>query len=109
MAHDSSPSPARRVDVEYLAWLEQTGFGTWVRESPSLWAYPTILFLHTLGMGTLAGTAAVIDLRIVGFAPDLPVAPLERFFPVMWIGFWINALSGTALLIADATTKLTNP
>jgi uncharacterized membrane protein len=27
----------------------------------------------------------------------------------MWAGFWVNALSGTALLVADATTKLTNP
>jgi hypothetical protein len=27
----------------------------------------------------------------------------------MWAGFWINAASGTALLMADATTKLTNP
>jgi hypothetical protein len=27
----------------------------------------------------------------------------------MWAGFWINATSGTALLIADATTKFANP
>jgi hypothetical protein len=27
----------------------------------------------------------------------------------MWSGFWLNAVSGTALLIANATTKATNP
>ena len=27
----------------------------------------------------------------------------------MWSGFWVNALSGTALLVANATTKATNP
>jgi hypothetical protein len=27
---------------------------------------------------------------------------------VAWWGFWINAVTGTILLIADATTKLTN-
>ena len=27
----------------------------------------------------------------------------------MWAGFWVNAASGVALLIADATTKLANP
>jgi hypothetical protein len=31
---------------------------------------------------------------------------MEGFFPVMWIGFWINALSGVALLIADASTMM---
>jgi len=95
--------------MEFLAWLEQTGFGTWVRESPSVFAYPTILFLHTVGLGFLVGTNVVIDLRLLGFASEAPLAPLEQFFPIMWIGFWINALSGTALLIADATTKFTNP
>jgi hypothetical protein len=27
----------------------------------------------------------------------------------MWLGFWINAVSGSILLVADATTKLANP
>jgi hypothetical protein len=26
----------------------------------------------------------------------------------MWIGFWVNAVSGFVLLVADATTKFTN-
>ena len=30
-----------------LPWLEATALATWVRESPSLWAYPTVLTLHT--------------------------------------------------------------
>jgi len=95
--------------MEFLAWLEQTGFGTWVRESPSVFAYPSILFLHTVGLGFLVGTNVVIDLRLLGFASEAPLAPLEQFFPIMWFGFWLNATSGTALLIADATTKFTNP
>ena len=95
--------------MEFLAWLEHTGFATWVRESPSMFAYPSILFLHTIGLGFLVGTNVVVDLRLLGFASEAPLAPLEGFFPVMWAGFWINATSGTALLIADATTKFANP
>jgi len=95
--------------MEILAWLENSGFGTWVRESGSLWAYPSILFLHTVGLGMVVGINAVIDLMLIGLAADLPVAPLEKLFGLMWAGFWINAVSGTALLIADATTKLMNP
>jgi hypothetical protein len=92
-----------------LVWLEQTAFGTWVREGNSMWGYPTILFLHTLGMGCVVGFAAVVDLRVLGVAADIPLAPLDRFLPIMWAGFWVNALSGTALFVADATTKFTNP
>ena len=31
--------------MDFLNSLEQIGFSTWVRESPSVWAYPTILFM----------------------------------------------------------------
>jgi hypothetical protein len=92
-----------------LVWLEQSGFGTWVREAPTLWAYPTILFLHTVGLGFLVGINVAIDLRILGVAATMPLAPMEKLFPLMWAGFWVNALSGVALLVADATTKLVNP
>jgi hypothetical protein len=95
--------------MEFLAWLESTAFATWVRESSSIFAYPGILFLHTVGLGFLVGTNLAVDLRLLGFAQDMPLAPMESFYRVMWAGFWINAASGTALLIADATTKLTNP
>ena len=95
--------------MSFLLSLENSAFASWVRESSSLWAYPMILFLHTVGLGFLVGLNAAIDLRILGFARKIPLAPMEKFYTVMWAAFWINALSGTALLIADATTKLTNP
>ena len=88
--------------------LEQTGFCTWVRESPSVFAFAGILLLHTIGMGLVVGIIAGIDLRILGFAPALRQAPFEKFFPILWLGFWVNAVTGTILLAADATTKLTN-
>jgi hypothetical protein len=95
--------------MPFLTTVENTAFATWVRESSSLWAYPMILFLHTVGLGFLVGLNAAIALRILGVAPRMPLAPMVKFYRVMWIAFWINALSGTALLAADATTKMTNP
>jgi hypothetical protein len=94
--------------MTFLSSLENSGFGTWVRESSSLWAYPSILFLHTVGLGFVVGLNVAIALRILGCARQLPLAPMEAFYRIIWSAFWINALSGTALLIADATTKLTN-
>jgi hypothetical protein len=95
--------------MEFLQRLESTGFSTWVRESGSLASFPGILLLHTIGMGVLVGIVVAIDLRILGFAPGFPLAPLQGFFPIIWAAFWVNAVTGTMLLIADAATKLTNP
>ena len=94
---------------DFLIRLEQSGFSIWVRESTSLFAFPGVLLLHTIGMGVVVGINAGIDLRILGVAPALPLAPMERFLPVLWAGFWVNAATGFVLVITDATTKLTNP
>ena len=93
----------------FLIWLEATALSTWVRESASVFAFPSILSLHTVGMGLVAGLSAAIALRILGFAPQVPFAEMQRFLPVMWFGFWLNAISGVFLLIAYPTKALTNP
>jgi len=95
--------------MEYLKWLEETGISTFVRESPSIFAFPTVLLLHTIGMALCVGVNAGINLRILGFAPGIRVAPLERLLPVLWLGFTINAITGTLLVMQDASTKLRNP
>ena len=92
-----------------LLWIEQLKFFIWIRESDSIWAFPMFLFMHTLGMSMIAGVSAVVDIAILGFWPRLPVKPLERLYPLMWAGFWTNAVTGTVLMLADASTKLTNP
>ena len=93
----------------FFIWLEATGISTWVRESPSLLAFPMILSLHALGMGLVAGLNAVIALRILGVARAVPFPEMRRFLPAMWFGFWMNAISGVLLLLAYPTKALTNP
>jgi hypothetical protein len=95
--------------MDFLLRLEQSGFASWVREGGSIWSYPAILFAHTLGLATLAGVNAGLDLRILGFARQMPLAPLKRLFPLLWLAFGVTAISGIALLIADASTKLASP
>jgi hypothetical protein len=95
--------------MDILHWLESTGLAAWVRESSSIFAYPTILFVHSLGMTIVVGLGISVDMRLMGWAPQIPLEPLERLFPLMWLGFAINAFSGSLLLIADASTKFANP
>jgi len=95
--------------MEFLNQLEHSAFATWVREGGGLWSYPLILFLHTIGLGTLAGVSGFVDLRILGFANRMPLSPLRGLFTLMWCAFAVTAASGTCLLIADAHTKLASP
>jgi hypothetical protein len=95
--------------MNFLDTLENLGLSTWVRESPSKLAYPTVLWLHVMGMGVVAGISGVISLRLLGVSPKIPVQPLERLYPLLWFGFWVNALTGTALLLASASKRLVDP
>ncbi len=41
--------------MSFLDTIEQFSFSTWVSESKSLLAYPSILWLHVMGMGVVVG------------------------------------------------------
>ena len=92
-----------------LASLDQSAFSMWLLSSNSIWAYPTVLTLHTFGMMVLVGSALMIDLRLLGFGRGIPLSSLERLFRVMWGAFWLNLLTGTMLFIADASKRGTQP
>jgi len=95
--------------MSFLESLEQLSISAWVRESPSIFAYPTVLLLHVMGMAIVVGVSGIISLRLLGVAPYIALRPLERLYPLMWWGFGVNAATGTALLLASASTRLVNP
>jgi hypothetical protein len=90
-----------------LEWLEQTSVSTTLRDSPNIFLYPTILAFHTLGLAFFVGISSSIALRILGVAPGLPLAPFRKLYPVMWLGFFFNAVSGVLLLVIEPTKFLT--
>jgi hypothetical protein len=95
--------------IGWLQSLENSGWATWLKESPSIWGYPTLLFLHTVGLSFTAGPSVAIDLRLLGVARRIPLAALAAFFTVIWTAFVVSVLSGIVLLASDATAKLANP
>jgi uncharacterized membrane protein (DUF485 family) len=60
-------------------------------------------------MSLVVGANAVVDLRILGVASDIPLQPLKRLFAIMWTGLAINVTTGLLLLTAYPTKALTNP
>ena len=93
--------------MPFLAWLESTF--TWVLAADSVFAYPMILTFHTFGLALLVGVSVGISLRVLGVGKALPLAPMERFYPIMLAGFWFNAVTGMLLFAPEATRWAFNP
>lgn len=89
--------------------IEQSGLSRWLRETQSVFGFYFILLFHTIGMSLVVGANAVVDLRILGVASDIPLQPLKKLFVIMWTGLAINVTSGLFLLTAYPTKALTNP
>jgi hypothetical protein len=90
--------------IEFLKAIEALSYSTWVRESNSIWAFPMYLFAHTLGMSIVAGGAAMISMALLGLWPKTPLRPLERMFPWMMWGFYLNAFTGVSIFMKDANS-----
>ena len=88
--------------------IENSAYAVWVRESPSIFAYTSILSLHAIGLAIIVGINYLIAFRLLGFVPALPLAPLRKLFFWMYVGFTINLFSGASLLAANLSNDLGN-
>jgi hypothetical protein len=68
--------------------------------------YPSMIALHALGMAIMVGLSLLLDMRLLGWFSGIPLAALQRFFGLAWLGFGINFLSGSALFSAQATSYI---
>ena len=93
----------------FLHALQNSAFSAWVVGSESIWAYPMILTMHTIGLGIVVGAAVIVDLRLLGVGPGIPLEEVKRVFPIFWVGFLINLVSGVMLFVSEAEDKATQP
>src|SRR5262249_27783876 len=94
----------RDSSMSVLAWLEANRLAVWVHESPSVWAQPTVLTLHTMGMAVLVGAAWVLDLRMLGISRNIPLSAFRWVFPTVRVGLIVNVVTGVLLFMQRATT-----
>jgi hypothetical protein len=92
-----------------LKALQDSAFSQWVVGSESIFAYPMVLTLHTVGLALVVGTAVVVDLRTLGVGTPIPLSTIRKAFRVFWIGFAINLTSGLILFAAEAPEKARQP
>lgn len=94
---------------EFLAWMEGSTLGHLMRETGP-WTYGIVNLTHLLGIASLFGAILVMDLRLLGWRRDVPLAALAAATtPVGKAGFFVALASGTALLSANATEYIGNP
>ena len=89
--------------------LQQSAFTEWFLGSPSIWAYPTVLTLHTVGMAILVGASFVVNLRVLQVSGAIPLQRLQPLYRFIWIGFVINLLSGLVLFVTEAADRVVDP
>ena len=84
----------------FLEWLQDTWVGHLVAES--LWGYPLLETIHSIGMAMLIGSLGLINLRVLGVKAELPLLATQQLLPLAWLGFTLNAISGSLLFTSDA-------
>ena len=95
--------------MNVLRQLQDSAFSMWVLGSDSIWSYPTVLTLHTVGLAILVGAALIVDLRVLGVGAAVPLAAVARLYRFVWAGFVVNLASGIVLFVVQAADRAVQP
>jgi len=102
------PSIARPINV-VCAWLEQTSLSHTIQVMS--WIIPTVQTVHILAIAAVAGSALMIDLRLIGVlaADQSPRDVSARFLPFVWWPLLVLLATGAIMIIGEPARSLKNP
>lgn len=73
------------------------------------WAYPALEVVHIVGIALLLGNLVLLELRVWGAAPELPLRALARLALTLSVaGFGLVAASGLLMFAASPAELLAN-
>ena len=73
------------------------------------WAYPAFEVLHIVGIALLVGNLVLLELRVWGLAPELPLRPLARLSLLLALGgFGLLATTGLLMFATRPNELLAN-
>jgi len=90
----------------FAAWLHETGPSQWVRYWP--WTWAVCETLHFIGLSLLVGIVGLLDLRLLGFLPRIPLPALRPLLPYGIAGFVTNAVTGVIFFVGTPEQYVTN-
>lgn len=82
-----------------LPWLESSWLANLVNDST--WMFPALETLHFIGLILLIGSLLVVDLRLLGVGPKVPINAVMAFLPWSLVGFAINLVTGVMFFVSD--------
>ena len=65
----------------------------------SRWVWPILETLHFLGLILIVAAIGALNLRLLGFWKEMPVAPLHRLLPWGIAGFFLNITTGMLFFV----------
>lgn len=92
--------------MSFLAYLEASAFSEWVLIS--MLGFPTLIALHSVGMGVAVGLSLMIALRLNQFLVDFDARLLPKFLGVAVWGFVLNLFTGIALFVSRGQEYITS-
>jgi hypothetical protein len=79
----------------------------WIVSHP--WAYPALEVVHIVGIALLLGNLVLLELRVWGFGPELPVPALARLaLRLSLLGFALIGASGLLMFAGQPAELLAN-
>ena len=87
-------------------WLHSPGVDWYVTHH--FYAWPACETLHFMGLALLFGTVGVFDLRLLGVAKRMPLAPLHRLLPWGVLGFGLTLITGAVFVLSSPFSYLLN-
>jgi hypothetical protein len=88
--------------TEFLEKVDGSAVGTAIREGAT--AFPWIEATHVLAIGTVLGTIAIVDLRLIGYPAHRHGARqlIKDMLPFTWVAFVLAVITGALLLSSNA-------
>jgi hypothetical protein len=96
------------IGPAWLVWLESHGLAVAMRQW--LWLYPSVEIIHIVGFVILVGSAAMFDVRLLGWSQHVPVVDMARHH-LHWsrLSLLLVVPSGFLMFMAHATEMAMNP
>lgn len=73
------------------------------------WVWPLSEILHFIGLTLLIGIVTVYDLRLLGVAKRMPLAPMRRLLPWAVLGFFLCVATGLVFVTGLWANVKTHP
>src|SRR5574341_138579 len=92
--------------VSFGRWLEGTDLSHAITRSR--WIWPGSEALHFVGLALLFGVICALDLRMLGMAKRLALAPLHKLVPWAMFGFSLCLVTGITFLVGEPLQYIEN-